>query len=69
MSPIETLQYGQFSKEGDIYMLAMTIYEFFMGLEINMDNPTASSIKCVPFCKVPKKEVKLAILLLSLSRT
>lgn len=50
-------------------MLAMTIYEFFMGLEINMDNPTASSIKCVPFCKVPKKEVKLAILLLSLSRT
>lgn len=38
-------------------MLAMAIYEFYMGLEINIENPVSSFMKCVPFCRVPKKEV------------
>lgn len=56
-SPLEVLQYGQYSREGDVYMLAMAIYEYYMGLEINLENPASSFMKCVPFCRVPKKEV------------
>lgn len=33
--PLEVLQHKQYSKEGDVYMLAMAIYEFYMGLQIN----------------------------------
>ncbi|XP_062611363.1 uncharacterized protein LOC134273196 [Saccostrea cucullata] len=55
--PLETLQHGQYSKEGDIYMLGMTIYEFYMGLEINLENPVSTSLSCVPFCRISKEEL------------
>jgi hypothetical protein len=55
------LQHGQYSKEGDIYMLAMAIYEFYMGLEINMKNPMSSLMNTVPFCQIPKKEVFMSL--------
>jgi hypothetical protein len=55
--PLETLQHGQYSREGDIHMLAMAINEFYMGLEVNMENPMSSSMNSIPFCKIPKREV------------
>lgn len=55
--PLEILRHGEYTKEGDVYMLAMAIYEFYMGLEINLENPTSSFMECVPLCRVPRQEV------------
>lgn len=57
--PLEVLQHKQYSKEGDVYMLAMAIYEFYMGLQINLESPVLSYLNCIPFCKIPKDEVML----------
>lgn len=40
-------------------MLAMAIYEFYMGLQINLESPVLSYLNCIPFCKIPKDEVML----------
>jgi hypothetical protein len=38
------LQNGQYSKEGDVYMVAMVIYEFYMALEIHATDPMATNL-------------------------
>jgi hypothetical protein len=55
--PLEVLQNGQYSKEGDVYMVAMVIYEFYMALEIHATDPMASQLECAPFARVSKEEV------------
>ena len=51
------LQNGQYSKEGDVYMVAMVIYEFYIALEIHATDPMANQLECAPFAKVSKEEV------------
>ncbi|CAG2248284.1 unnamed protein product [Mytilus edulis] len=55
--PIEVLQNGQYSKEGDIYMLAMVIYELYMALDVHQHDNMASELACAPFAKVSISEL------------
>ncbi|XP_033754779.1 uncharacterized protein LOC117337775 [Pecten maximus] len=50
--PIEVLQSAQYSKQSDMYMFAMTLYEFFMALDSFSKNPNADILKTVPFATV-----------------
>ncbi|OWF45102.1 Tyrosine-protein kinase Fer [Mizuhopecten yessoensis] len=54
--PAEVIQSGQFSQASDVYMMAMTIYQFYSTASLFKSNPTASRLEAVPFCKVePEK--------------
>ncbi|XP_069114479.1 uncharacterized protein [Argopecten irradians] len=50
--PIEVLQSAQYSKQSDMYMFAMTLYEFFMALDSLTRNPNTNILKTVPFATV-----------------
>ncbi|XP_052063477.1 uncharacterized protein LOC127703094 isoform X2 [Mytilus californianus] len=55
--PIEVLQNGQYSKEGDIYMFAMVVYELYMALDVHQHDNMASDLECAPFAKVSISEL------------
>ncbi|CAC5409130.1 ABL1 [Mytilus coruscus] len=55
--PIEVLQNGQYSKEGDIYMFAMVVYELYMALDVHQHDNMASELECAPFAKVSISEL------------
>ncbi|XP_063441987.1 uncharacterized protein LOC134722309 [Mytilus trossulus] len=55
--PIEVIQNGQYSKEGDIYMLAMVIYELYMALDVHHHDTMDSELACAPFAKVSISEL------------
>ncbi|XP_071174999.1 mast/stem cell growth factor receptor kita-like [Mytilus edulis] len=55
--PIEVLQNGQYSKEGDIYMFAMVIYELYMALDVHQHDNMASELECAPFATVSISEL------------
>ncbi|XP_060081850.1 uncharacterized protein LOC132561138 [Ylistrum balloti] len=50
--PIEVLQSAQYSKQSDMYMFAMTLYEFCMALDALNESPSSNVLKTVPFATV-----------------
>ncbi|XP_060079860.1 uncharacterized protein LOC132559258 [Ylistrum balloti] len=54
--PIEVLQHKTYSMASDVYMLAMTIYEFYETASIRKSNPLANHLEAVPFATLaPEK--------------
>ncbi|KAK3093265.1 hypothetical protein FSP39_013447 [Pinctada imbricata] len=56
--PIELIDNSQYSFESDIYMLAMTIHEYYSALDLYRDNPSANRLKCIPFPMVPRDKLR-----------
>lgn len=57
--PIEVIQHGLYSKESDIYMLGMTIWEIYTALDLYKykHNRTGCPLEGKPFATIPKNEV------------
>lgn len=55
--PIEVIQNGLYSKESDIYMLGMTIWEIYTALDLYKHNHAVSPLEGKPFATIPKDEV------------
>ncbi|XP_033758904.1 uncharacterized protein LOC117341167 [Pecten maximus] len=54
--PIEVLHSKTYSMASDVYMLAMTVYEFYTSASVARNNPLATSLNAVPFATVaPEK--------------
>ncbi|XP_063440941.1 uncharacterized protein LOC134721700 [Mytilus trossulus] len=56
-SPIEVIQNGLYSKESDIYMLGMTIWELYTALNLHRDDPSVNPLEGIPFATIPKNEL------------
>ncbi|CAG2229533.1 FES [Mytilus edulis] len=56
-SPIEVIQNGLYSKESDIYMLGMTIWEMYTAFNLHRDDPSVNPLEGIPFATIPKNEL------------
>ncbi|XP_052060779.1 uncharacterized protein LOC127701047 isoform X1 [Mytilus californianus] len=56
-SPIEVIQNGLYSKESDIYMLGMTIWEMYTALNLHREDPSVNLLEGKPFATIPKSEL------------
>lgn len=56
---MEVLQNGLYSKQSDIYMLGMTIWEVYTALDLGNSNGGSdhSLLEGKPFSTIPKSEV------------
>ncbi|OWF45103.1 Ephrin type-B receptor 4 [Mizuhopecten yessoensis] len=53
--PAEVINGGQFSQASDVYMLAMTVYEFYSTADLGRNNPMHNRLASVPFAEVDPK--------------
>ncbi|XP_069112871.1 uncharacterized protein [Argopecten irradians] len=54
--PAEVINGGQFSQAGDVYMVAMTIYEFYCNADLSKD-PMHNRLASVPFAMVKPEQL------------
>ncbi|KAK3086530.1 hypothetical protein FSP39_019684 [Pinctada imbricata] len=58
--PLEVIRNSEYSKDSDVYMLAMVFYEYYtaVGLEKNGNrDPAVTSLACVPFASVEINQI------------
>ncbi|OWF55207.1 Tyrosine-protein kinase FRK [Mizuhopecten yessoensis] len=54
--PVEVLQHKAYSPASDVYMLAMTVYEFYASASLSKTTPIVNRLEAVPFATLdPKK--------------